>query len=793
MDTDLVLPIEVDAEGSLHRLFRQFFEDHFDQLVFIYRPPRKDPALKQATYRLALRDPIYCLTLIAQAHMANIKDQPANLSHFADEQTERIYSRLLRRTREKLEAFDVSDVDVLLLAIVALCEYDLQLGRHDALRSHHIGMTALVAKRGGPHNLGLSLPYVLRMDRFLAVRANQMPNFAPTELPTSDIVIRDAVRASGRGSYFVKDISGLSESTIVLCSDAAHLLDLTDELGIALKSASTTQSQSPKLEYYYYLRENIDARHAVLNSSSYENLATSPNEMLALTATKIVSYFVTSANYLPVVTDLLATRLWNILENASGSLSPASTMQNLDLEEGKTPRALSIKIAHWEKDTPMLLWLLFACALPSSSRERNMSFTAHLAMSEELHPASTAALSKSSHRQGAPRLESSGGRSIVSPSSPRRRRLLPNFILYVAEKLVGERPLSGTGEWDKEVVAILESFSQPTYTTGRRQERENGLTEPQIVYLTKNIDSSGQNDEQVQKLAEFYSSLRGGLLTYHGPGQLTAYLILKLRDHKLRPHQYVREVLEASVMRTCAKHGVPNATVTDNTGIWITEKRQHDGADTVEKDIRPGEKLADLKDVTSNRKICSIGVQITHTLTLYGIGLNIFDAPIDNKSPIASLYTLPKANPYTTDSVEVKENTSTGNGETAAVPVQAHATVPAPGYLSWGFGRVVACGLEGKTATWLTKEQETNHTTTSQPHAELLDSVASTFASVVADTLQLEGVDDITEEDIRFLRGTDWDQLRNSRGDRNRRSRPWDLQKDYSIRDPRKDFGLRLS
>lgn len=458
MDTDLVLPIEVDAEGSFHRLFRQFFEDHFDQLVFIYRPPRKDPALKQATYRLALRDPIYCLTLIAQAHMANIRDQPANLSHFADEQTERIYSRLLQRTREKLEAFDVSDVDVLLLAIVALCEYDLQLGRHDALRSHHIGMTALVAKRGGPHNLGLSLPYVLRMDRFLAVRANQMPNFAPTELPTSDIVIRDAVRASGRGSYFVKDISGLSESTIVLCSDAAHLLDLTDELGIALKSASTTQSQSPKLEYYYFLRENIDARHAVLNSSSYENLATSPNEMLALTATKIVTYFVTSANYLPVVTDLLATRLWSILENASGSLSPASTMQNLDLEEGKTPRALSIKIAHWEEDTPMLLWLLFACALPSSSRERNMSFTAHLAMSEELRPASTAALSKSSHRQGAPPLESSGGRSIVSPSSPRRRRLLPNFILYVAEKLVGERPLSGTGEWDKEVVAILESF-----------------------------------------------------------------------------------------------------------------------------------------------------------------------------------------------------------------------------------------------------------------------------------------------------------------------------------------------
>lgn len=53
----------------------------------------------------------------------------------------------------------------------------------------------------------------------------------------------------------------------------------------------------------------------------------------------------------------------------------------------------------------------------------------------------------------------SAGRSrIVSPSSPRRQRYLPNVILHVAEHIVGERPITGTKDWDGEVNAILESF-----------------------------------------------------------------------------------------------------------------------------------------------------------------------------------------------------------------------------------------------------------------------------------------------------------------------------------------------
>lgn len=462
MEGQFKLPIADAGDGDFQNLFVQFFKYHFDRLVLIYRPQRRDPAMKQNCYRLALQNPVYCLTLIAQAHMANIKDITTNLDPALDLLTDKIYSTLLQLTREKVESFELDDIDVLLLAIVALCEYDLKLYRYDALRSHHIGMTALVSKKGGVHNLGLSLPYVLRMDRFLAVRANQLPQFSSLDQPISDLIMRSSSETLRYGSSFFRGSTSLSDNVVSLCSDAAQLLDLVYELKITFDPTETRKAFSPKLEYFHFLRENIDVRHAILNQQLITTDTNVNKDLLALTAMKIVVYYIATANYLPIVTDLLAARLWNMLiKSPSGSSYSPSKTSTFEHGAGDPPSMPTIDLTDWTEDMPMLLWLLFACALPGS-RETSLSFTAHLASSStssgtqrrnvsESRTSETSSISTTSSR---PR----SGQAIVSPSSPRRHRYLPSFILHVAEHLIGERPVLGTMDWDQEVVRVLESF-----------------------------------------------------------------------------------------------------------------------------------------------------------------------------------------------------------------------------------------------------------------------------------------------------------------------------------------------
>ena len=81
---------------------------------------------------------------------------------------------------------------------------------------------------------------------------------------------------------------------------------------------------------------------------------------------------------------------------------------------------------------------------------------------------------------------------------------------------------------------LLTFSTQPTYTTGLRDSRS--LTPQQLTHLT----ATG---------AAHHASPRGGLTTYHGPGQITAFLITTLSYHGLTPRCYVH-YLEDAVIRT---------------------------------------------------------------------------------------------------------------------------------------------------------------------------------------------------------------------------------------------------
>ncbi|WP_125610893.1 lipoyl(octanoyl) transferase LipB [Specibacter cremeus] len=90
---------------------------------------------------------------------------------------------------------------------------------------------------------------------------------------------------------------------------------------------------------------------------------------------------------------------------------------------------------------------------------------------------------------------------------------------------------------------------------------------------------------------------RGGKLTWHGPGQLVAYPIVRLLDsHAIR--EYVH-VLEQIIIDTLAGFGVTGTRVGGRAGIWLP---------------------AD--DRGPERKIAAIGIRVHDGVTMHGVAIN---------------------------------------------------------------------------------------------------------------------------------------------------------------------------
>jgi lipoyl(octanoyl) transferase len=90
---------------------------------------------------------------------------------------------------------------------------------------------------------------------------------------------------------------------------------------------------------------------------------------------------------------------------------------------------------------------------------------------------------------------------------------------------------------------------------------------------------------------------RGGKITFHGPGQLVGYPIVRLPDHVLVV-DYVRRVEEA-LIHTCAELGVTTARVPGRSGVWIA---------------------AD--DRGPERKVAALGIRVSRGVTMHGFAVN---------------------------------------------------------------------------------------------------------------------------------------------------------------------------
>jgi lipoyl(octanoyl) transferase len=105
---------------------------------------------------------------------------------------------------------------------------------------------------------------------------------------------------------------------------------------------------------------------------------------------------------------------------------------------------------------------------------------------------------------------------------------------------------------------------------------------------------------------------RGGKITWHGPGQLVGYPIVKLAE-PIDVLGYVR-ALEQALIRICADAGVTACRVEGRSGAWVRGGAAGDGA-ALPRGPEAGATRAD-------RKVAAIGARVSRGVTMHGFALN---------------------------------------------------------------------------------------------------------------------------------------------------------------------------
>jgi lipoate-protein ligase B len=130
-----------------------------------------------------------------------------------------------------------------------------------------------------------------------------------------------------------------------------------------------------------------------------------------------------------------------------------------------------------------------------------------------------------------------------------------------------------------DTVLILEH--QPVYTLGRS---------------TKESHWGGTEEALRVNGADLHRVNRGGSVTYHGPGQILLYPILRLTRHAAGPRQFVH-LLEEVAIRLLRLWRIDGYRVDKKPGVWVMAPEP--------------------------AKIASLGVRIERGITLHGLALNV--------------------------------------------------------------------------------------------------------------------------------------------------------------------------
>ncbi|APB33883.1 Lipoate-protein ligase B [Gloeomargarita lithophora Alchichica-D10] len=124
-----------------------------------------------------------------------------------------------------------------------------------------------------------------------------------------------------------------------------------------------------------------------------------------------------------------------------------------------------------------------------------------------------------------------------------------------------------------DILALLEH--EPVYTLGQGAS---------LDFLRFPLGSMG---------IPVYRTERGGEVTYHGPGQVVGYPILRLKHYGLDVHQYLR-CLEQAIINVMQEYRIPGERKLGYTGVWV-----------------------------GDTKVAAIGIKVRRGVTMHGFALNV--------------------------------------------------------------------------------------------------------------------------------------------------------------------------
>ncbi|MBE3099782.1 MAG: lipoyl(octanoyl) transferase LipB [Planctomycetes bacterium] len=154
------------------------------------------------------------------------------------------------------------------------------------------------------------------------------------------------------------------------------------------------------------------------------------------------------------------------------------------------------------------------------------------------------------------------GRAAYEPTVRLQRRLVDEVKASEAER----------------AYLVLVEHDPPVITLGR------GARDAHIVASRERLAQEG---------VQVHESSRGGDVTYHGPGQVVGYPVLRLDLHGRDVHRYLRD-LEEVLIRVLARYGLEGRRSEGLTGVWVGQE-----------------------------KIAAIGVAVRRWVTYHGFALNV--------------------------------------------------------------------------------------------------------------------------------------------------------------------------
>jgi lipoyl(octanoyl) transferase len=113
--------------------------------------------------------------------------------------------------------------------------------------------------------------------------------------------------------------------------------------------------------------------------------------------------------------------------------------------------------------------------------------------------------------------------------------------------------------------------------------------------------TSGKAEDLLDPRFPMFATGRGGQITYHGPGQRVAYVMLDLKRRRPDVRAYVAG-LEEWIIRTLAAFNVRGERREDRVGVWVRRPDKGEGFED---------------------KVAAIGVRLRRWVSFHGISINV--------------------------------------------------------------------------------------------------------------------------------------------------------------------------